>query len=49
MYQKTAAFQQLDRLLAKVKEEYEASQSTVTIELIPIEAEQDSYFTKLPS
>ncbi len=47
VYQKTAAFQQLDRLLTKVKEEYEASQSTVTIELIPIEAEQDSYFTKL--
>ena len=47
VYQKTAAFQQLEHVLTKAKEEYEASQSTVTIELVPIEAEQDSYFTKL--
>ena len=34
-------------MLTKAKEEYEASQTAVTIELVPIEAEQDSYFTKL--
>lgn len=46
-YQKTSAFTQLDALLTKAKGEFEAAHPDVTIELIPIEAEQDQYFTKL--
>lgn len=47
VYQKTAAFFQLEDLMTKAKEEFEAANSDVTIELVPIEAEQDQYFTKL--
>lgn len=47
VYQKTAAFFQLEDLLTKAKKEFEAANSGVTIELVPIEAEQDQYFTKL--
>lgn len=46
-YQKTSTFFQLDDLLHKAKEEFEAANSEVTIKLSPIEAEQDQYFTKL--
>lgn len=46
-YQKTAQFHQLDDLLQKAKTEYEAANEGRTIELVPIEAEQDQYFTKL--
>ncbi|RAX19045.1 ABC transporter substrate-binding protein [Actinomyces sp. Z5] len=46
-YQKTSAFTQLEDLLTKAKDEFEAANSEVTIELVPIEAEQDQYFTKL--
>lgn len=46
-YQKTTTFYQLDNLLQKAKADFEAVNSEVTIELSPIEAEQDQYFTKL--
>jgi multiple sugar transport system substrate-binding protein len=46
-YQKTAQFVQLDELLQKAKSEYEAANEGMTIDLVPIEAEQDQYFTKL--
>lgn len=47
VYQKTSAFYQLHDLLTKAKSEYEAAHSGMTVELVPIEAEQDQYFTKL--
>lgn len=46
-YQKTAQFVQLDDLLQKAKTEYEAANEGMTVDLVPIEAEQDQYFTKL--
>ncbi|WP_029150113.1 extracellular solute-binding protein [Microbacterium indicum] len=46
-YQKTASFTAMDDLMKKVKEEYEAANEGKTVELVPIEAEQDQYFTKL--
>ncbi|CAM2954291.1 extracellular solute-binding protein [Actinomyces slackii] len=46
-YQKTSSFHQLHDLLEKVKPEFEAANKGITIELVPIEAEQDQYFTKL--
>ncbi len=46
-YQKTSAFVQLDEMMQKAKTEYEAANEGKTIELVPIEAEQDQYFTKL--
>ena len=46
-YQKTAQFVQLDELLQKAKSEYEAANEGMTVDLVPIEAEQDQYFTKL--
>ena len=46
-YQKTSAFYQLDDLLTKSKQEFEAATPGVTIELEPIEAEEDQYYTKL--
>ncbi|SDM89522.1 extracellular solute-binding protein [Actinomyces ruminicola] len=46
-YQRTSAFTQLEDLLTKAKGEFEAANSEVTVELVPIEAEQDQYFTKL--
>ena len=45
-YQKTSAFHQLDDLLQKVKPEFEAANPGVTVDLQPIESE-DEYFTKL--
>ena len=46
-YQKTAQFVQLDDVLTKAKEEYEAAHEGMTVDLVAIEAEQDQYFTKL--
>jgi len=46
-YQKTAQYVQLDELLQKAKGEYEAVHEGMTVDLVPIEAEQDQYFTKL--
>ncbi|MBO3662541.1 extracellular solute-binding protein [Microbacterium stercoris] len=46
-YQKYGTFTQADTLMAKVKEEFEAQNSEVTVELVPIEAQQNDYFTKL--
>lgn len=47
VYQKTASFHQLEDVLTKAKEEYEAANSGMTVELVAIEGEQDQYFTKL--
>ncbi|WP_159501600.1 extracellular solute-binding protein [Microbacterium sp. 18062] len=46
VYQKTSAFHQLDDLFRKVKPEFEAANPGVTVDLQPIESE-DEYFTKL--
>ncbi|MFT4307636.1 MAG: extracellular solute-binding protein [Microbacterium sp.] len=46
VYQKTSAFHQLDDLFQKVKPEFEAANPGVTVDLQPIESE-DEYFTKL--
>ncbi|TNM67911.1 extracellular solute-binding protein [Streptomyces sp. NP160] len=46
-YQRTSQFTQLDDVLKKAKSEYEAANEGKTVELMPIEAEQDQYFTKL--
>ena len=46
-YQKTATFIQLDDLMKKAKTEYETAHPGNTIELVPIEAEEDQYYTKL--
>ncbi len=46
-YQRTSQFTQLDDVLNKAKTEYEAANKGKTVELVPIEAEQDQYFTKL--
>ena len=46
-YQKTSAFFQLDDLLNKAKTEYEAANQGNTVQLVPIEAEEDQYYTKL--
>ena len=40
-YQKTTAFHQLDDMLQKAKTEFEAAHQGITIDLQPIEAEQD--------
>ncbi|WP_369054698.1 extracellular solute-binding protein [Kineococcus terrestris] len=46
-YQRTAQFTQLEDVLEKAKSEYEAANEGRTIELVPIEAEQEQYFTRL--
>lgn len=46
-YQRTATFFQMDDLMTKAKAEFEELYDGVTIELVPIEAEQDQYFTRL--
>ncbi|MBW9094228.1 extracellular solute-binding protein [Microbacterium jejuense] len=46
-YQKTASFTAMDDLMKKVKGEYEKEYPDRKVELVPIEAEQDQYFTKL--
>jgi multiple sugar transport system substrate-binding protein len=46
-YQKFGNFTHADTLLTKVKEEFEAQNEDITVELVPIEAQQNDYFTKL--
>ena len=46
-YQKFGNFTQLDDLLQEVKEEFEETHEGLTVELVPIEAQQNDYFTKL--
>ena len=46
-YQKFGNFTQADELFKDVKAEYEDANPDVTIELVPIEASQNDYFTKL--
>lgn len=46
-YQKFGAFTQADELFKKVKADYEEENPDVTVELVPIEASQNDYFTKL--
>ncbi len=46
-YQKTSSFHQLDDVLQTVKTDFESANPGVTVNLQPIEAEQDQYFTKL--
>lgn len=46
-YQKTSSFHQLDDLMQELKPAFEAAHEGVTVDLQPIEAEQDQYFTKL--
>jgi multiple sugar transport system substrate-binding protein len=46
-YQKTTAFHQLDDMLQQAKAQFEEANPGITIDLQPIEAEQDQYFTKL--
>ncbi|WP_350346997.1 extracellular solute-binding protein [Agromyces sp. G08B096] len=46
-YQKFGNFIQLDELMKSVKEEYEAANEGITVKLVPIEAQQNDYFTKL--
>ncbi|MFX4271778.1 extracellular solute-binding protein [Propionibacteriaceae bacterium Y1685] len=46
-YQKFGNYIQGDKLFTKVKEQFEAENSSYKVELIPIEASQNDYFTKL--
>lgn len=47
VYQRTAEFYQLHDMLEQAKEQFEAENDGITIELAPIEADQDQYFTRL--
>ena len=46
-YQKFGTFTQLDDHMKQVKEAFEAEHEGLTVELVPIEAQQNDYFTKL--
>jgi multiple sugar transport system substrate-binding protein len=46
-YQKFGAFIQLDNQLKKVKTQYESAHPGHTVELLPIEAAENDYYTKL--
>ncbi|WP_433047699.1 extracellular solute-binding protein [Dactylosporangium sp. CS-033363] len=46
-YQKFGAFIQLDDQLKRVKGEYEAAHPGYTVKLLPIEASENDYYTKL--
>ncbi|MBL7257810.1 extracellular solute-binding protein [Paractinoplanes lichenicola] len=46
-YQKFGTFIQLDQQLQDVKKEYEAAHAGYTVELVPIEASENDYYTKL--
>ena len=46
-YQKFGAFIQLDAQLQKVKSQYEAAHPGYTVKLLPIEASENDYYTKL--
>ncbi|WP_129663115.1 extracellular solute-binding protein [Phytoactinopolyspora endophytica] len=47
VYQKFGNFTQADEHFTQVKEDFEAEHDGVTVELVPIEAAQNDYFTKL--
>ena len=46
-YQKFGAFTQMDDLMKSVKKQYEASHKGTTVKLIPIQAVENDYYTKL--
>ncbi|MFC9559490.1 extracellular solute-binding protein [Agromyces sp. NPDC056965] len=46
-YQKFGTFTQLDDHMKEVKAAFEAEHEGLTVELVPIEAQQNDYFTKL--
>ncbi|MBF4633922.1 extracellular solute-binding protein [Agreia pratensis] len=46
-YQKFGSFVQVDAHMKAVKKEYEAEHKGVTVELVPIEAQENDYATKL--
>lgn len=46
-YQKFGNFTQLDAHMKEVKKTFEAENEGLTVELVPIEAQQNDYFTKL--
>ncbi|MBE1875022.1 extracellular solute-binding protein [Myceligenerans pegani] len=46
-YQKFGNFTQADELFKNVKADYEEANPGITVELVPIEAAQNDYFTKL--
>lgn len=46
-YQKFGNFTQADELFKNVKADFEKANPDVTVELVPIEAQQNDYFTKL--
>lgn len=46
-YQKFGNFTQLDAHMKEVKKAFEAENKGLTVELVPIEAQQNDYFTKL--
>ncbi len=46
-YQKFGAFTQMDDHMQKVKSEFEKANPGVTVKLVPIQADENSYYTKL--
>ncbi len=46
-YQKFGAFVQMDQHMTKVKQAYEAAHPGMTVKLEPIQADENSYYTKL--
>lgn len=46
-YQTTATFDQMQTLMEKAKKDFEAANSGVTVELVPIQGEGPDYYTKL--
>lgn len=46
-YQKFGAFVQMDQHMTKVKAAYEAAHPGMTVKLVPIQADENSYYTKL--
>jgi multiple sugar transport system substrate-binding protein len=46
-YQKFGAFVQMDQLMTHVKAEYEKAHKGMTVKLVPIQADENSYYTKL--
>ena len=46
-YYKTSSFPQVEDFMKRAKEEFESTHKGVTIDLQPVEADADQYFTKL--
>jgi multiple sugar transport system substrate-binding protein len=46
-YQTTATFDAMQTLMENVKEQYEAENEGMTVELVPVQAEGNDYYTKL--